>query len=482
MKTLIFIPTYNESENVGRLFDRIASLKVDADILFMDDNSPDGTGKILDGLAKDNPRLTVLHRSGKMGIGSAHQEGIKWAYKNDYTVLITMDCDFTHPPELILELLKFKDEYDIVIGSRYMLKDSLEGWNLYRKILTKLGHFLTAFLLKLKYDATGALRLYRLDKIPPHAFDIVTSRGYSFFYESLFILNFNNFTIKEIPIKLPVRTYGHSKMKMSDAWQGFKLLIIIYSRTIFDRQRFEIIEPFLPTNVDPSLQNDQDWESYWGAQKSFGGLLYDMVAVFYRKFLIKPLLNHFIKKNFPKGAKVLHAGCGSGQVDHDIADYVKIIAMDYSVNALNFYKRSNKGRGKLLFGSIFQIPLPDYSLDGVYNLGVMEHYYEPDIKKILGEFKRVVKKDGKVVLFWPPEFGLSINFMKVVHFVLQKVLKKKDAKFHPDEVCRVKSKEHIASLIDGSGFQMVDYYFGPRDFFTYAVIVLASSDSQERSK
>ncbi len=469
-KVLIFIPTYNESENVVILLERLMALGLDADIVFMDDNSPDGTGKILDLLAEHNPRLKVLHRTGKLGIGSAHQEGIAWAYARGYTFLITMDCDFTHPPEILPELLKYREDYDVVIGSRYMLKDSLEGWNIYRKILTKLGHFLTALLLRLKYDATGALRLYRLDKIPPYAFNLVTSRGYSFFYESLFILNFNHFRIKEIPIKLPVRTYGHSKMRLSDAWQGFKLLIVLFWGTLFERHRFEIVEPFRPS-IDPLLTNDQDWETYWAKQKNVGGLLYDLIAVIYRKFLIKPFLNCYIKKYFKRSSAVLHAGCGSGQVDEDICKYVRITAMDYSVNALNLYKKVNKNNCQLLYGSIFQIPLPDHSLDGIYNLGVMEHYDEADIKKILSEFKRVLRPEGKVVIFWPPEFGLSVMFMKVVHFILQEILKK-DTKMHPDEICRIRSRRHVESIVAGSGFKIIEYYFGLRDLFTQCVVVL----------
>lgn len=463
---LVFIPTYNERENAERLFHGILALGLDLDILFMDDNSPDGTGQILDGLAVTHPNLKVIHRSGKLGIGSAHRESIRFAYAQGYKTLITMDCDFTHPPETIKSLLDNAAGHDVVVGSRYMLLNSLEGWNPYRKAMTKIGHFMTGFFLGLKYDATGALRLYHLDKIPYYVFDLVASQGYSFLYESLFILNFNKFTIKEIPIKLPARTYGHSKMQFKDAWQSLKLLMVLFVRTLFNRQQFEISEPFVPPAGSPSLQNDQDWETYWGQQKSAGGLVYDIVAAFYRKFIIKRTLNHFIKKHFRKGSEVLHAGCGSGQVDEDIRNYVSITAMDYSVNALSLYKKVNKDKCRLLYGSIFNIPLPDHSVDGIYNLGVMEHYHEEDIAKILAEFKRILKKDGKVVLFWPPEFGLSVMFMKCIHSV-------SSSKMHPDEVCRIKSKAHAQALVRAAGFDMVEYYFGPLDLFTQCVLVLA---------
>jgi dolichol-phosphate mannosyltransferase len=237
-RLLIFIPTYNERENTELMFQRIDSLGLNCDVLFMDDNSPDGTGVILDELCKKHPCLSVVHRSGKLGIGSAHREGIQWAYDRGYALLVTMDCDFTHSPEIIPELLKNIDGADIVLGSRYMLKDSLEGWNLHRMFLTRLGHLLTTVLLSLPYDATGALRLYRLDRIPSHVFGLVSSQGYSFLYESLFILSFNGFRIKEIPIKLPARMYGHSKMRLADALQSFRLLCVIFFQKIFQGTRF----------------------------------------------------------------------------------------------------------------------------------------------------------------------------------------------------------------------------------------------------
>src|SRR5271157_2020858 len=100
-KALVFIPTYNEKENVEKMYREIVNLGLELDILFLDDNSPDGTGEILDRLAREIPNVSVIHRSDKLGIGSAHQVGIKWAYKNNYSLLITMDCDFTHPPDYI---------------------------------------------------------------------------------------------------------------------------------------------------------------------------------------------------------------------------------------------------------------------------------------------------------------------------------------------------------------------------------------------
>jgi dolichol-phosphate mannosyltransferase len=157
-RPLVFIPTYNEAENVGPMLQQLIELPIKLDVLFIDDSSLDGTGRLLDDLSKAHPNVHVLHRSGKLGIGTAHRQGIDWAYAHGYTTLITMDCDFTHPPEKIPELIANSATHDIVVGSRYLQRRSLAGWNPLRKLLTWTGHVLTVGLLGMRYDATGAVR------------------------------------------------------------------------------------------------------------------------------------------------------------------------------------------------------------------------------------------------------------------------------------------------------------------------------------
>lgn len=231
--TLIFIPTYNEIDNVQKIFNDIKALNLAADILFLDDNSPDGTGRVIDDIAQKNSHVFTIHRAGKQGIGSAHQEGIRWAYENNYEVLVTMDCDFTHSPSYIADFINLSGKADIVIGSRYLQKDSLATWNLFRKFLTSLAHFLTVHLLSMHYDATGAFRLYNLKKIDGKLFKLIRSAGYSFFFESLFILSYNGIRIIEIPIELPSRALGKSKMTWQDAWKGFYFLLQLSGRKFF---------------------------------------------------------------------------------------------------------------------------------------------------------------------------------------------------------------------------------------------------------
>jgi dolichol-phosphate mannosyltransferase len=237
---LIFIPTYNERENVTPLWQGIAGLRLDADVVFVDDSSPDGTGNVLDALAAQNPRLKVLHRPGKLGIGTAHQAGIAYAYDHDYNFLITLDADFTHSPENIPLIIQCLGDSDVAVGSRYLQSHSLAGWSLWRKFLTGLAHVLTTLLLDMKYDSTGAFRIYHLDRIPRELFSRVESKGYSFFFESLHLLSFNNFKIEEMPIFLPPRVAGSSKMSYGDIFKSLEMLFTTFGKRLFRRSSFRI--------------------------------------------------------------------------------------------------------------------------------------------------------------------------------------------------------------------------------------------------
>ena len=234
-KRLIFVPTYNERDNVERMVRRLLALDLDADLLFLDDGSPDGTGAILDKLAAELPRLTVIHRPGKQGIGTAHQQGIRHAYALGYDELITLDCDFTHKPEDIPTLLDALRGHDLATGSRYMETGSLPDWNLLRRSLTAVGHFLTRRLLSIPYDATGALRAYDLRRIRPGIFDEVQAGGYGFFFESMFVLTRAGYSVGEFPIVLPARTYGNSKMTTAETLKSGLRLLRVWAGSIGSR-------------------------------------------------------------------------------------------------------------------------------------------------------------------------------------------------------------------------------------------------------
>jgi dolichol-phosphate mannosyltransferase len=242
LKTLIFIPTYNERDNVGNMCRQIHDLRLDADLLITDDNSPDGTGTVLDEMKPNFPRLLVHHRSGKLGIGSAHSTAIQWAYDQGYERLVTMDCDFTHSPGDIPKMLAAVEGFDVAVGSRFMEKESLPGWSAARKLLTAGGHFLTRTLLGMPFDASGAFRVYDLEKIPREVFRLVEPAGYAFFFESLFILARNGFAINEIPIVLPSRVSGQSKMSLKEVIRGVSRLFSVSIRAAVRPWRFKLAQ------------------------------------------------------------------------------------------------------------------------------------------------------------------------------------------------------------------------------------------------
>ena len=237
---LVIIPTYNEAENIELMLNRFNNLNEKFNLLFIDDNSPDGTGKILEKKSKENKNIYIIHRKKKYGIGSAHIDGLMWAYKKNYKVVITMDCDFTHSPDQIKLFLDEKNKADLIVGSRFLDKGGLKNWSIQRKLITYFGHFLTSTLLNISYDATGAFRLYNISKIPKEIFLKINSDGYSFFFKSIFIINFNNFTIKEIPIVLSSRSAGNSKMKFSDALNGIMELFKIFILKIINNSIYKI--------------------------------------------------------------------------------------------------------------------------------------------------------------------------------------------------------------------------------------------------
>ncbi|MDP3698753.1 MAG: methyltransferase domain-containing protein [Nanoarchaeota archaeon] len=220
----------------------------------------------------------------------------------------------------------------------------------------------------------------------------------------------------------------------------------------------------------------QGWDSYWSEKNKVSNNIYDRIAKFYRKYIMTNIFDHFIKKNFSSGSTLLHAGCGGGYADICIVDYATITALDNSSNALEIYKKNHGDKCKVILGDILNLPFENKTFDGIYNQGVMEHFSEDEIKVILSEFKRILRDDGKLVIFWPPTFGSTTNTLDALHFILNKILRR-NIQLHPPEVSRINSKKHATEIFSKAGFSVVDYYFGAKDFFTQVVIVAKKSDS-----
>ena len=476
-KLLIFIPTYNEADNVERLCRELNQLQLGADILFCDDNSPDGTGDIIDRLAREFPHVRAMHRAAKLGIGSAHRHGIQYAYEKGYETLVTMDCDFTHQPSDVKRLLQVAQSSGrpIVIGSRYKERDSLPGWNLMRRSLTHLGHFLTVNLLHLPHDATGALRVYQLNVLPKDLFDRVRSLGYSFFFESLFVLHRNGFAIEEMPIALPARTYGDSKMSWRETFRSVARLFKLYYASVRRPESFLLSSPIPPIlAAEVPLQDPQGWDSYWTRGQEKSRRLYAFVASVYRRLAIRRNLNYFIHKHFLPGARLLHAGCGSGQVDSVLSREMRITAVDISLPALESYRRNNPGAEAIRHGDILNLnDVAGGSFDGAYNLGVVEHFSHEQIVQILREMGRTVKPGGKIVIFWPHRRATSVFVLKVIHWLLNcfRHRGRAQVQLHPPEISLLQSRDQAREVVERAGFNLIEYYFGVRDLLVQAVVV-----------
>ena len=459
---LVMLATYNEAGNIENIYSMLRGVVPSADILFVDDNSPDGTGQLIDMVIGSDAKAFVIHRPEKLGIGSAHRDGINWAYNHGYGMLVTMDCDMAHSPSLVPQFLEAALTYDVVVGTRFQDKDALPRWSIHRRFLTHFGHFLTMTLLKMPQDATGAFRSYNLAKIPREYLDRVGSNGYSFLFESLHILHFNGFNIMEVPIVLPARTYGESKMRIIDVIGGVRDLLRQSYKFRFKKSELRIAN-------DPG-NTPKDWDRYWAEQnnaETWG--FYEKIAGFYRIKIIRPSLKAQLAKSFLPGERILHAGCGSGMVDTDVVGIYDITACDFSPQALAIYSNFFGERAKTVKADLFESGFENAGFDGLYNLGVMEHFSASEMDKILKEFHRILKPGGRIVLFWPPEFGLSVMVLRFVHFVLNDILGR-NIHLHPAEPSRIKSRRQVRELLQKNGFKLERFDFGIHDLFTHAVV------------
>ena len=226
MKIIILIPVYNEKRNITNLFIKIRKF-CKYDILYINDNSNDGTTEEINKLKKKYKNIYHINRINKFGIGSAHKDGIKWCYKKKYKLIVTMDGDGTHNPKYINSLIKKNMYSDITITNRFLKKNSLNSWPLLRVIITNIRHILISSLLGIHYDASGAFRCINTDKVKLKNITSVEENDYSYFWKSIYFLN-QKYKINEIPISLPSRELGYSKMKIKHIIYSLLTLLIFF--------------------------------------------------------------------------------------------------------------------------------------------------------------------------------------------------------------------------------------------------------------
>jgi dolichol-phosphate mannosyltransferase len=212
-RALVCLPTYDERENLAPMIDAILATAPGVDVLVIDDNSPDGTGRLADEIAARQPRVQVLHRAAKEGLGRAYLAGFAWALARDYGLVVEMDCDFSHDPSYLPGLLAAAGEADLVLGSRYVRGGGTVNWGLLRKLISRGGSLYARTILGLPVrDLTGGFKCFRREVLEAIDLPSVECTGYAFQIELTYRAARRGFRVQEIPIVFADRRVGHSKM------------------------------------------------------------------------------------------------------------------------------------------------------------------------------------------------------------------------------------------------------------------------------
>lgn len=243
-KTLLIIPTYDERENVGPIAEAVFRAAPEAEILFVDDESPDGTGALLDEMAAHEPRLHVLHHGAKAGLGRAYVAGFKWGLERGFDRLFEMDADGSHDPNEIPAFLRAAEEADLVLGTRYKGGIRVINWPLNRLLISMAaGLFVRAVTGLPVSDPTGGYKCYSAEVLRAIDLDSIVSNGYSFQMETTFTAWTKGFRIAEVPIVFLDRRRGYSKLSLGIAREAFCMVWRLAWRNRFRRRPREVRGP-----------------------------------------------------------------------------------------------------------------------------------------------------------------------------------------------------------------------------------------------
>jgi dolichol-phosphate mannosyltransferase len=221
-RAVVIVPTYNERANIAKLIESVLAQDPRLDILIVDDGSPDGTGAIVEEIRQDSPRVNILHRPSKMGLGTAYLAGFRWALDAGYGLVFEMDADFSHDPGHLPSFLAAIDGADLVLGSRYRNgKVTVVNWPIARLLLSYFANVYARWVTGLQlFDATGGFKLYRREVLEAIDLNAVRSNGYAFQIEVSFRAWKKGFRIVEIPIVFTDRSEGESKMSRRIVWEA----------------------------------------------------------------------------------------------------------------------------------------------------------------------------------------------------------------------------------------------------------------------
>jgi dolichol-phosphate mannosyltransferase len=227
-RVLVTIATYNEISNLPRLVDEVLRILPDADILVVDDNSPDGTGDWCRERSASDSKVHCMHRSGKLGLGTATVAAMRYAIESGYDLMLNLDADFSHDPQYIPDLLAAIDGVDVAVGSRYVPGGGIEGWPLRRRVMSRaVNQFVRSWLGLPLRDCSGAFRCYRVDALKRLNLDRIVATGYAFQEEVLWRLHRLGCRFAEVPIIFADRTAGKSKLDLCEVFNTLRVLLYV---------------------------------------------------------------------------------------------------------------------------------------------------------------------------------------------------------------------------------------------------------------
>jgi dolichol-phosphate mannosyltransferase len=213
VKSLIVIPTYNERENIASLVDDVLRCVPTMDLLIIDDNSPDGTGQVIDEMRERDPRIHVLHREGKLGLGTAYVRGFQYAIEQGYDLVFEMDADYSHDPRYLPRFLETAEQADLVIGSRYIAGGGTPNWSPLRRFISGGGNIFARAVLGIPiHDCTSGYRCYRTAALRTLNLSAIRAQGYAFQVELAYNFWKSGYRVREVPIIFVDRRVGKSKM------------------------------------------------------------------------------------------------------------------------------------------------------------------------------------------------------------------------------------------------------------------------------
>ncbi len=465
MKNIVIIPTYNEKDTVEIIVRKVFEHNPDINILIVDDNSPDGTQKIVERLMNEFPNLSIMRRKGKEGLGKAYTSAFIEVLKNpEVSTVITMDADFSHDPKYIPIMLQKRDKYDFIVGSRYIRGGGTEGWELWRRLLSFFGNMYTRTITRIPLnDITAGFGTISTDKLRRIDLDSIGSSGYAFLIELKYCLYKTGAKMTEIPIIFKNRIGGESKISNHIIGEGIKApWRLIFRKPIKDIyclicDKKTIHKKYSNKNghdiykckecgilkIHPLPKDNKDIynkDYFSGASHGFGYVDYDKdkeamknVFVGYMN-RIEGILN---KKN---NKSLLDIGAATGYFMKIAKDF------DYEVYGIEVsFDASRKGieKGLNIFnGTIEDFDNKNKKFDIITMLDVIEHVDDPRI--LINKSKKMLTKNGLVVINTPDSGSLYARILgKKWHLIV------------PPEHIHYFNRDTISKLLDKEGLEVI---------------------------